>query len=86
MESRNKSTHILNTSANLMGICFVVFSSLKSIKISDHTYIDEFTALAMFLFMISCTLSFLSIRSQSKNSLKYEIIADYVFLSGLFIL
>ena len=69
-----------------MGLCFVVFTSLKSLKLRAETYIDEFTALSMFLFMISCTLSFLSIRSQSKNTIKYEAIADYVFLSGLFTL
>jgi len=45
---------------------------------------DDFAMVSMFLFLISCILSFLSIRSKSGRGQKYEKIADYVFLAGLF--
>lgn len=83
MESNNKSPHILSTSANLFGLCFVVFTSLKVLKLNASTLIDEFTAVAMLLFITSCTTSFLSIRSKTKRGEVYESIADYVFMAGI---
>ena len=86
MDANNKSPHILNTSATLFGLCFVVITSLKALKISGETLIDEFTAVAMLMFMASSLFSFLSIRSSSKKSQQFEKIADYGFLTGLLIL
>jgi hypothetical protein len=83
MEGNNKSPHILNTSANLFGLCFAVFTYLKVLNLSASTLIDEFTAVAMLMFMVSCTTSFLSIRSKSKRSQVYEKIAEYVFIAGM---
>lgn len=83
---QNKSSHILNTSANLLGLCFIVLTSIKVSKMQDSTLIDETTALAIFLFMISCILSFLSIRKKDGISDRLEKIADFVFLSGLIVL
>lgn len=85
-QSGDKSTHILNTSSNLLGICFIVLTSLKVMKISASTIIDEITTVAIVLFMSSCLFSFLSIRSQSKRADMYENIADWIFLSGLSLL
>jgi hypothetical protein len=87
MKSNNdKAPHILNTSSTLFGLCFVVFTSLKTLKISSTTYIDEFTAVAMLLFMTSCLCSFLSIRNNNNQATRFEQIADYTFLSGLLVL
>ena len=82
-EDNDKSPHILNASSNLLGICFVVLTSLKLLKISGKTIIDEITTFAVVLFMLSCILSFLSIRGTLKSSRKFEKIADYLFLGGL---
>ncbi|PTS94737.1 hypothetical protein DBR11_22630 [Pedobacter sp. HMWF019] len=83
---KTKSSHILNTSANLLGLCFIVLTSVKVSKMGGVTVIDETAALAIFLFMISCILSFLSIRRGDAASDKLEKIADIAFLSGLIIL
>jgi hypothetical protein len=79
-----KSAHILNTSATLFGLCFVVLTSLDVSNKSNHTLIDECTSVAMSLFMISCISSFLSIRSKQKAQW-YENIADRAFLVGMFV-
>ena len=60
----NRSRHILSTSANLLGLCFIVLTSIKVSKMQDVTLIDETTALAIILFMTSCILSFLSMRGK----------------------
>jgi hypothetical protein len=82
----NKASHILNTSANLLGLCFVVLTSLKLQNVGEKTLIDELTAVAILIFMASCILSFLSIRSPTDRSERYEIIADKIFISGLLML
>ena len=81
--NNEKSPHVLNASSNLLGLCFIVLTSLKILKQSDKTIIDELTAVAIILFMASSILSFLSIRSNTKRSLLYEKLADVIFLTGL---
>lgn len=85
-EQNNKSPHILNTSATLMGLCFIVLTSFSINKMAEKSMIDELTALAILMFMISCVLSFLSMRSIKKSGILYEQIADIIFLAGLFFL
>ncbi|MNY40730.1 hypothetical protein D3C86_1754900 [compost metagenome] len=84
--AESKSPHILNTSANLLGLCFVVLTSIKVSKMQDSTLIDETTALAIILFMTSSILSFLSMRKERGVNDRLEKIADIIFLSGLLVL
>ncbi|TCC96618.1 hypothetical protein FBD94_22710 [Pedobacter hiemivivus] len=82
----NKSPHILNTSATLLGLCFIVLTSIKVSKMQDSTLIDETTALAIILFMTSSILSFLSMRKKRDLNNKLERSADFIFLFGLLVL
>ena len=84
-DPNNKTSHILNTSSTLFGLCYVVFTSLKSLRLDKNTLIDEFTGVSMVLFMTSCIFSFLSVR-RAKRTLLFENVADYAFLAGLFTL
>ncbi|WP_346985826.1 hypothetical protein [Chryseobacterium sp. POE27] len=80
-----KSTHILNASSNLLGFSLVIITSLKITKISHSTHLDEFAGIACLFFAFSCFFSFLAIRSQQeKQGLRFETIADYLFLIALF--
>lgn len=80
-----KSPHILNASSNLLGICFIVLTSLKLLKKGADTIVDEITLGALILFMASCLLSFLSIRSRKRSEF-LERIADILFMIGLLLL
>lgn len=82
-QPNNKSSHIFNASSNLLGLCFVVLTSLKVLNISSKTVIDEITLVAIMLFMTSCVLSFLSIRSATGKSHRFENFADAIFMGGL---
>lgn len=84
--SENRSPHILTTSANLLGICFIVLTSLKKLNLADGSLIDEFAVVAIIIFMTSCILSFVSMRKTRAQSQKLEKIADVIFLSGLIVL
>ena len=83
MASENHSAHILNTSATLLGLCFVVLTSIRALDISAATFVDELATIAIVMFMISCILSFLSMRKYAGNGEKLEKVADIFFLGGL---
>lgn len=84
MGGERRSPHILNTSANLLGFCFVVLTSVRISKFSASTSIDEVTGVACVLLMASCILSFLAMRHRNaRKSDRLEYIADVIFLSAL---
>jgi hypothetical protein len=86
-EDKNQtSSHILSASSNLLGLCFIVLTSLRLLNLDGKTIIDECTSVALLMFMISSVLSFLSIRSKKAKSARYEKTADIIFLLGLFFL
>lgn len=86
MPSKEKAPHILNTAATLLWLCFIVLTSLKINDKTAGTFVDEFTAVAILMFMASCIMSFVSLSSDKTPSHFYEKIADIIFLIGLFCL
>jgi amino acid transporter len=79
------SQHILSTSANLLGFCLVVLTSLHITDKSALGFLDEITSVVAVLLIFSCFFSFFSIRSSAKERALYlERIADYLFISSLF--
>ena len=78
------SQHILNTSANLLGFCLFVITSLHITNTAETTKIDEFTSVIALLLTFSCIFSFASIRTTNpKRELRLETIADYLFMASL---
>ncbi|WP_207536193.1 hypothetical protein [Desertivirga arenae] len=81
------SPHILNTSSNLLGFCFLVITSLKIGNRTDQSVIDEILVIGALIFMSSTIFSFLSIKTKSETkTVFWENLAVYCFLAGLFIL
>jgi hypothetical protein len=74
--------HILSTSANMLGICFVIISVVSVSGMRHKTLLDELSSIAMLQFMASCILSYCSIRS-AKNQVSLERCADLIFMSAL---
>ena len=81
----NMSNHILPTSSNLLGLCFVILNFIKLSKISGETIIDEVSAISIVFFLASSILSYMSIRSAEKGAL-LEKAAEIIFLVGLSLL
>lgn len=67
----------------MLGITFLVTTSLRLFKMTESTLIDEITSVSALLFFASTVLSYLSIRSAPANGKRYEDIADYAFLLGI---
>ncbi|WP_035669878.1 hypothetical protein [Flavobacterium sp. 83] len=81
---KDKASHILNTSATLLGICFIVLTSIHLNNTNENTIIDQLIAVSIVMFMTSSILSFLSMRKTKKPSARFEKTADIIFLIGLF--
>ena len=82
---KNISRHILPTSANLLGLCFVILTFIRVLRLGNETIIDELVAVAIVLFFIASFFSYVSMRSDRWAEL-CEKIADVIFLIGLFLL
>ncbi len=82
--SNNTSPHILNTSANLLGLCLIVITSFHVTNNSAASIIDELTSVVAVMLVVSCTCSFLSIRTKRPTrGYRLENIADYLFIASL---
>jgi hypothetical protein len=79
------SMHVLPASATLLGLCFVVLSSIKVLGVSDKTLIDELSGAATLFFLASSIFSYASMRT-SKKAVLFERLADIIFIGGLFFL
>lgn len=85
-KKKNMSRHIFPTSANLLGLCFVILSFIKFWTGGGvETIIDELVGVAIIIFLVSSVLSYVSMRFERKSEF-YEKIADIIFLVGLFFL
>jgi hypothetical protein len=81
---KKTSPHILNTSANLLGFCLFVITSLQVSSKAEESIIDEFTSVIAVLLIFSCLLSFVSIRtSNHQKEQRLETAADYLFVASL---
>lgn len=81
----SKSHHILSASANLLGICFLIFSIIRVSKMHEKTFLDDLCLVAILLFMASSVMSYSSIRSTT-NQDSYEKAADTIFMGALLFL
>lgn len=85
--AKTKSSHILNTSSNLLGFCLIILTSVKVSSYDENSLIDEFTAFTSIILIIACILSFLSIRSEGdKTSYRLENTAEIMFILALLII
>lgn len=82
--ANNTSQHILSTSANLLGFCLFIITSLHFNSQIENSLIDEFTAIIALLLTISSIFSFISIRTKNEKREQYlELTADYFFIVSL---
>lgn len=85
-ESRDRqglSTHILPTSATMIGVCMTVLSIGRIGSGANwHMLIDKFLAVDALIFLASALLSFGSIRTRCGGA-DYEQWAETVFVCGL---
>jgi hypothetical protein len=82
--SRDVSTHILPTSATMVGVCITVVTLVRLLQINRAvtTILDDIVAVDSTFFLVAAILSYLSVRSH-EHSARLERWADFVFMFGL---
>ncbi|MHB1678070.1 MAG: hypothetical protein ACYCSS_11130 [Sulfuriferula sp.] len=78
------STHILQASASMVGVCVMIISIVKLLHLglSVGRLIDKMLALDNVLFLFSALLSYASMRNE-RLSYRLENLADALFMFGL---
>jgi len=84
-DKKNISRHILPTSSNLLGLCFVILTFIRVLKLAHETLIDDMVTIAICIFFGASFFSYVSMRANKWTQL-FERIADVIFLIGLFLL
>lgn len=86
MDDQNVSSHILPTSATMVGVCMTVLSVHRLIESNQRTpgigIIEVLLVIDTLFFLCSSVLSYLSMRT-GRDTVRIEKIADVVFLLGL---
>jgi uncharacterized membrane protein SirB2 len=81
---KNTSPHILSTSANLLGFCLFVITSIHVANQTAILIIDDLTSIIALILTLSCSFSFISIRTKNpKTEERTETIAEYFFIVAL---
>jgi hypothetical protein len=78
------SQHILGSSANLLGFCLLVLTSLHITNTAEKSVLDELTSVIALLLTASSALSFVALRSKKETmQFRLENIAEYLFIISL---
>ena len=88
-QEENISIHIFSVSAGMVGVCLTVIGIINMITTfkRSETWADEITALDAMIFLGSCVISYIAIKTPDrKRRLVLEKISDLVFLGGLAIM
>lgn len=77
-----KGHHILSSASNLLGITLLIIAGLHISDAAIKSLADEVAWIGAVCFTVSCTLSYLAIRSDDESP-RTERVADAVFMVGL---
>ncbi len=85
-QEENIAIHIFSVSAAMVGVCLTVIGIINMITAlkKSETWADEITALDAMIFLCSCVISYVSIKTQERRRrLVLEKVSDLIFLGGL---
>ena len=86
LSARGLSTHILPTSATMVGVCMTVLSIGHLAQRGEvRLAIDKLLAVDAIVFLVSAVLSFMSLRP-GQSRLRYEWWGELLFICGLALL
>lgn len=81
----HRHPHVLNASANLLGVSIVVIGALKLSNSNARSYADEVAWGSAALFLMAVVASYWAIRNNDTNRFN-NLVADSAFFLGVFLL
>jgi branched-subunit amino acid permease len=88
-QEENITPHIFSVSAAMVGVCLTVIGIINIITKgqTSQTIADDVVVLNAIFFLITCLLSYSSIRTKNrKHRLKLELLTDSFFLISLILM
>ena len=79
-------SHILQASANLIGVCLIIITGLKVSGVASSSILDKVAAVASVFLLVSIIYAYLSMRHNVSLIVRYRDIADYSFIAGVVLL
>jgi hypothetical protein len=76
--------HIFTVSATMIAVCLTIITIFKVTNVDLMTMADDVLGLDAFIFIISCLMSYVSLRHRNNKTL--ELIADISFFIGMIIM
>ncbi len=83
---KEATSHILQSAANLIGVCLIIITGLRVSGVANSTILDEVAAVSSVLLSISIIYSYISMRHDASRVARYRDIADYSFMAGITLL
>lgn len=83
-KNRDIAHYIFTGSSTMIGVCITVITLFKVTETHMATFADEILGIDAFIFIISCFVSYMSLRKD--NNRKLEWFADVVFFTGMFVM
>ncbi len=83
------SIHIFSASAAMIGVCLTVIGLVRVIITmrNMNTLADDILAVDSLIFLISCCLSYVALRTRKKRRMhQIERVADGIFILGLLLM
>ncbi len=85
-DRKNISKHILPVSSNLLGLCFLILTFKKIMKVNAFDrFVDKLDGVTILIFLAASLFSYASMRAKRRGE-QFERIADVIFLCGLVLL
>ena len=85
----NIAIHIFTVSAGMVGVCLTVIGLVQIIIHSrkENTFADDLLVIDAILFLLSCLLSYWTLRKRNIKRLhKIEKVADVIFILALILM
>jgi DMSO/TMAO reductase YedYZ heme-binding membrane subunit len=82
--SQTITHHIFTVSATMIAVCLTIITIFKVTNVDLMTMADDVLGLDAFIFIISCFMSYISLRHRNNKTL--ELIADISFFIGMIIM
>jgi hypothetical protein len=83
---KEEASHILQSAANLIGVCLIIITGLKVSGVANTSILDKVATISSVFLLVSIISAYLSMRHTVSSIVRYRDTADYSFILGIVLL